>query len=795
MNSIRSRSIAARAGLVLGIAALVVAGGLLAGLRGGEESPATQAAPSAVRATLDPVTSLTGDAAQVSELQSRLQLHPANAQLQGALGIAYLQRARETNDPSYYAKAQTLLGKSLKRDPAGLDATIGAGSLALSHHDFRDALRLGRRALTLSNGFSPAALGMIGDASVELGRYEQGFAAFEQLGELRPGLVAYARLSYSRELVGDIEGATRLMRQAVAAGSGAPENTQWTRVQLASLLLKSGRIDAAAREYRHALALLPNYARAEAGLGAVAVARGNLAQAEQLVRPRRLAPAAARDRRAARRRARGARRYGRRARGLRARPPRAGPVRPLRRQRRPRDRALRGVPPGRALAGIRRRARAQGARRPPVDLRARFTRLGAVLGRQVPPGSASGHAREPPRHDRSAALVAPRRDRRLRRASPASRAPRSSARSRGIRASTRSTPRRRSGCWRSSHDGQVALAASATWPLRRRSRPWRSPPCPCGRRGAPARQLHDQPVHAPRRRAGRTCRCATCSTWPRCRRSSGGRSSTRTATGVSGRASARASATPRRARDAASAAHGRRQARAARARDCARGLPAGAGRAQDDAAGRALPRRRARARRRAAHAEALEHLRDRSRRLARAAGRPRRGRRGAFDRRLRPRSHEGADRLPERPAALAARRPLGDDRGRARRRRPRASRRSRHATPTRPATASSVGEGRRRLRLADRERRRADAVRRARGARPRARVRDVPRAHAGPRQDDGGGLPRRHARIGAPCADPRRRRSPSRTRPASSRSASSRSRSRSSSSPTSCIRGSTSPPA
>jgi tetratricopeptide (TPR) repeat protein len=52
-------------------------------------------------------------------------------------------------------------------------------------------------------------------------------------------------------------------------------------VQLAALLLKSGHVAAAAREYRHALALLPHYARAEAGLGAVAVARGNLARAEQ----------------------------------------------------------------------------------------------------------------------------------------------------------------------------------------------------------------------------------------------------------------------------------------------------------------------------------------------------------------------------------------------------------------------------------------------------------------------------------------------------------------------------------
>jgi tetratricopeptide (TPR) repeat protein len=278
----RTRAIALRAAVVLGIAAIVVAGGLLAGLRGGgDSSSATPAAPSAVRATLDPVTSLTGDATQVSELQSRLQLHPANARLQGDLGIAYLQRARETNDPSYYTKAQTLLDRSLKRDPAGVDATIGAGSLALSYHDFRKALRLGRTALALSHGFSPPALAMIGDASVELGRYDQGFAAFARLGHLRPGLVAYARLSYARELQGDVPGAIRLMRRAVDAGSGAPENTQWTRVQLAALLLKSGHVDAAAKQYRHALALLPNYARAEAGLGAVAVARGNLAQAER----------------------------------------------------------------------------------------------------------------------------------------------------------------------------------------------------------------------------------------------------------------------------------------------------------------------------------------------------------------------------------------------------------------------------------------------------------------------------------------------------------------------------------
>ena len=101
MTAGRNRSIAARAGLVLGIAALVVAAGLLAGLRGGEGSSATQAAPSAVRATLDPVTSLTGNATQVSELQRRLELHPADARLEGVSASRTCSApARRTTPPT-----------------------------------------------------------------------------------------------------------------------------------------------------------------------------------------------------------------------------------------------------------------------------------------------------------------------------------------------------------------------------------------------------------------------------------------------------------------------------------------------------------------------------------------------------------------------------------------------------------------------------------------------------------------------------------------------------------------------
>ena len=478
---------------------------------------------------------------------------------------------------------------------------------------------------------------MIGDASVELGRYRQGFDAFARLGELRPGLVAYARLSYSRELQGDVEGATRLMREAVDAGSGAPENTQWTRVQLAALLLKSGHVEAAAREYRHALALLPGYARAEAGLGAVAVARGDLAEAEKwydraashLPLPDIVAQLG--DVRAARGEAAGAKEAYALVRVEQALFVRAGGNADL-------ETALfeASHPGARSRASVVALARKALAFRPSIyghDSLA-WALYSAGKCRQALPQAMLANRLgtiDP------AALVAPRRDRGLRRkarrrarrpregarahaALPPARRPGGAAAAEGARMSP-GRPVRPSGT-----RGECHLARSASSP----SRPSRWP-CSCRR----PRRIRSATSRSTSTRAwtslGRTSRCATCSTWPRSRRSSGGSSSMRTGTGASGRGDGARARSARRARLAASAAAGRRGAGAARARDGARRLPQGAGRALDDAARCALPRDRARARRCAAHAEALQHVRHRPRRLARAAGGPRRGCRGALD--------------------------------------------------------------------------------------------------------------------------------------------------------------------
>src|SRR5438034_1316869 len=84
------------------------------------------------------------------------------------------------------------------------------------------ALLLGRLAIRLAP-YSANPYGIEGDALLELGRYSQAFAAFQKMVDLKPNLSSYARVSYARELRGDLPGAITAMRMALDASAGDRE--------------------------------------------------------------------------------------------------------------------------------------------------------------------------------------------------------------------------------------------------------------------------------------------------------------------------------------------------------------------------------------------------------------------------------------------------------------------------------------------------------------------------------------------------------------------------------------------
>jgi tetratricopeptide (TPR) repeat protein len=157
-------------------------------------------------------------------------------------------------------------------------ALAEAAGRAASRHDFRRALRLARRSRALEPD-SLAAYPVLVDALVELGRYREAERTLQRFVDLRPGLAAYTRVSYFRELHGDLRGAATALRLAVAAGGPPSEEVAYVQSLLGSVELERGRLGAARRAVDAAAAAAPGYAPAAAGRAQLAAATGLLGEA------------------------------------------------------------------------------------------------------------------------------------------------------------------------------------------------------------------------------------------------------------------------------------------------------------------------------------------------------------------------------------------------------------------------------------------------------------------------------------------------------------------------------------
>jgi tetratricopeptide (TPR) repeat protein len=180
-----------------------------------------------------------------------------------------------TADPSYYPKAEGALQRSRKLQPSdNFAAFTGEGALAAARHDFGGALEWGEKARAI-NAYNGNVYGVIGDAQLELGRYDDAFATFQRMVDLKPDLASYARVGYARELQGNVEGAVSAMQLALGA-AGSPEDRAFASSQLGDLAFNDGRLADAARLYGQAVSFAPSYEPPHAGLARVAWASGDV---------------------------------------------------------------------------------------------------------------------------------------------------------------------------------------------------------------------------------------------------------------------------------------------------------------------------------------------------------------------------------------------------------------------------------------------------------------------------------------------------------------------------------------
>jgi len=204
-----------------------------------------------------------------------------------SISEVFITEARLTGKHAYnYASALQVLDEVLlSRRPTSdqrFRALMNKATVKLSLHQFPEALALGNEALLLNNR-NAGIYGVLTDANVEMGNYEAAVAMCDKMNSIRPDLRSYSRISYIREIHGDVEGAKAAMQMAVDAGYPGYEHTEWARITLGKLVENYGDLKAAEMHYTVALQNRPNYPYALAALGNIERKKGNFAKAEELI--------------------------------------------------------------------------------------------------------------------------------------------------------------------------------------------------------------------------------------------------------------------------------------------------------------------------------------------------------------------------------------------------------------------------------------------------------------------------------------------------------------------------------
>jgi tetratricopeptide (TPR) repeat protein len=215
---------------------------------------------------------------RIAALEKLIAENPRSVANQNQLAAAFLQKVRETVDFGYLDRAERILNRVLVSDDGNYEALRMREVVELERHHFQAAADLAEVLIALHPG-DPWSYGILGDAAMEMGRYDRAAGAYQQMVNLRPDQSSLNRASWYEFVSGRPQQAIALMQQAIDSGARSPENTAWCLVDLGTIYFKTGDIDKAERSYTQAVRTFPGYHAAQAGLGRVRGARGDYAGA------------------------------------------------------------------------------------------------------------------------------------------------------------------------------------------------------------------------------------------------------------------------------------------------------------------------------------------------------------------------------------------------------------------------------------------------------------------------------------------------------------------------------------
>ncbi|MBC8127735.1 MAG: tetratricopeptide repeat protein [Gloeobacteraceae cyanobacterium ES-bin-144] len=195
-------------------------------------------------------------------------------------GDVLAQLQRETEAPRYHDAAEAAYLEALRRAPKSAAALAGMAWVTGGRHQFDKSIEWGNQALA-ADPECIDALGILGDAALELGDYDLAFEHYQKMMDLRPDLSSWSRGAHLLWLSGETNKAMTLMAKAIAAGAPFAENTAWCRVQMATMLFHQGALPPAEDTIRPLLEAESRNSHLLLLAARIAAAKGDFSLAEK----------------------------------------------------------------------------------------------------------------------------------------------------------------------------------------------------------------------------------------------------------------------------------------------------------------------------------------------------------------------------------------------------------------------------------------------------------------------------------------------------------------------------------
>jgi tetratricopeptide (TPR) repeat protein len=253
------------------------------------ENTKTDIQPKTVSLEIPPLKERTGELAKteewtktkekVDELIGKINKNSSDLNSRLKIATIYMAEARITGEhPYYYPAVLQILEGVLSLDYQNFEALTFKASVLMSQHRFKDALQVAEQAKNI-NPDNAYIYGVLVDANVELGYYEEAVKMSDIMQGLKPSLESYSRASYLREIYGDYPGSIEAMVLAVQAGLPGSEPYCWSKKTLGYLYEQTGELKLAEKQYLGILQERPSYAFALEGLARIEKSRKNYDQA------------------------------------------------------------------------------------------------------------------------------------------------------------------------------------------------------------------------------------------------------------------------------------------------------------------------------------------------------------------------------------------------------------------------------------------------------------------------------------------------------------------------------------